>query len=44
MNNNNPICEVDKYGTKAWYLNGKLRIAKQEGRISKFDTKKGRKP
>ena len=24
MNNDNPICEVDKYGTKRWYLNGKL--------------------
>jgi ribosomal protein L31 len=34
----------DANGTKCWWLNGKLRIAKQEGRISKFDTKKGRKP
>jgi len=23
MNNNQPICEVDKYGTKRWFLNGK---------------------
>jgi len=24
MNKNNPICKIDEYGTKRWYLNDKL--------------------
>jgi hypothetical protein len=34
-NNNKPICEVDIYGTKRWYLNGKHH--REDGPAIEYD-------